>query len=145
MDPSTSAFLSTLIINSIFFVLFLILFSIFQPFNRSLYFPKTVTENPILAPKIPRRYLFGWIFDVWELKHDDFIQYSGPDGLIFLYFIKQNFYIFLIVTIFGVSVLLPLNVTDSNIVGGLNKTTISNVARGSLRLWAHSVFTFFFS
>ncbi|PVU90452.1 hypothetical protein BB561_004874 [Smittium simulii] len=150
MDPglqnnSLDTFISSVVVNGAICLAFFVLFSIFRTKNKYLYAPKTSLKSKALAPRLPESSLFGWLSAILKLDHDQVLQYCGPDGFMFLYFLRQNVFIFLILTIIGMGIILPINVTDSDDINGLNKTTMSNIRRGSPKLWAHVVFSMIFS
>ncbi|PVU90453.1 hypothetical protein BB561_004875 [Smittium simulii] len=136
MDPglqnnSLDTFISSVVVNGAICLAFFVLFSIFRTKNKYLYAPKTSLKSKALAPRLPESSLFGWLSAILKLDHDQVLQYCGPDGFMFLYFLRQNVFIFLILTIIGMGIILPINVTDSDDINGLNKTTMSNIRRAN--------------
>ncbi|PVU85836.1 hypothetical protein BB559_006791 [Furculomyces boomerangus] len=144
-NPSVSVLLSALIFNLAINAIFITIFCIVRPKNKYLYSPKTELKNSKISPKRLPSTFFGWIPPLFRLHRNDLIKYCGPDGYLFLYYMKQNFFLFLTFSILSACILIPIDATGNNSQEGLNQLSISNVPPGSWRLWVHFALTFVFT
>lgn len=88
--------------------------------------------------------IWSWLSPVFLLSDEDLLLTAGLDALTLVRFIQMGMHIFLVSTIIGCAVLLPLYRTGGDIYSGrttansdeLMLWTLSNVFPGSSRLWA---------
>ncbi|OAY81991.1 CSC1-like protein [Ananas comosus] len=125
-------------------VVVLTLFSVLkrQPGNAPVYFARRIAAGEPL-PLDRLRPSFAWILAAFRLSDDDVLRHRGLDALVLLRLFKFGIKFFTVCSIVGVLVLVPVNYTCRQ---GLTRTkvsystdsfTISNVGRGSNRLWVH--------
>ncbi|XP_015159946.1 CSC1-like protein At3g54510 [Solanum tuberosum] len=90
-----------------------------------------------------------WIFRAVRVTEEEILQNCGLDVLVFVRLFKFGIRFFLVCSIVGLLVLLPLNYTGSNGPNtsshSMDAFTISNISRGSDRLWVHFSFLCFVS
>ncbi|CAM6120738.1 unnamed protein product [Calypogeia fissa] len=166
-------------INIGIMVLFLVTFSILriQPQNARVYFPKWyITGVRKAAKKDPkarkvslsrcvnldyRAYLtlFSWMGAALKMSEEDLIDHAGLDSAAFLRIFLLGLKIFLPIAGMGFTVLIPINVTDHNLVftrtksqtssnfqySEVDKLSIANVKDKSQRLWAHLLMSYLFT
>ncbi|XP_058225928.1 CSC1-like protein At3g54510 isoform X1 [Rhododendron vialii] len=128
------------------------LFSVFkrQPSNAGIYYARRLA----LGHHIPfdhsftlRRFLpsVSWISRAIYVTEDEILEISGLDGLVFIRLFKFGINFFSICSLVGLVILLPLNYTahdgpsKSSDSMSMDSFSISNVDRGSDRLWVHFV------
>ncbi|XP_074334763.1 CSC1-like protein At3g54510 isoform X2 [Apium graveolens] len=133
------------------------LFSIFkrQPSNADLYYARRISlEEGNLYADIPvvdrrhslislRRYVpsVQWVKDALKLTEDDILDNCGLDRLVLIRLFKFGINLFVVCSVLGLCVLLPLNYCSnkrsSDDPQSMDHFTISNISGGSNRLWVH--------
>jgi len=78
-----------------------------------------------------------------KMGRADLAEKCGYDAMLYLTFQKAMILLWIVCCFFGLSILLPINIT-SKPVDGFPATTIGNVADPS-RYWAHIFIVFLFS
>ncbi|XP_039034674.1 CSC1-like protein At1g69450 [Hibiscus syriacus] len=147
-----SALLTSVGINSGLCVLFFTLYSILrkQPSNYEVYIPRLMAEGKSklrssfnLERLIPST---GWVKRAWKPSEEDLLSMSGLDAVVFMRIITFSLKVFLFAGVIGIFVLLPVNCSGDQLQdidfadlsnNSLDVFTISNLRRGSKRLWAH--------
>ncbi|KAH9774042.1 CSC1-like protein [Citrus sinensis] len=147
-----SALLTSVGINSGLCVLFFTLYSILrkQPSNYEVYVPRLLAKGSSnrrrrfnLEMLIPSA---GWVSRAWKHSEEDLLESSGLDAVVFMRVITFSLKVFLFAGIIGIFVILPVNAGGTEIYeidfadlpnNSLDVFTISNVNRGSHRLWVH--------
>lgn len=88
--------------------------------------------------------IWSWLSPVFLLSDEDLLLTAGLDALTLVRFLQMGMHVYLMSTIIGCAVLLPLYRTGGDIYSGrttansdeLMLWTLSNVSPGSSRLWA---------
>ncbi|KAI4382963.1 hypothetical protein MLD38_008851 [Melastoma candidum] len=148
MDPHS--LLASAAINIGMALVVISLFSLLKrrPSNSPIYYPR---RHPLPRPSPRRRFLpsFSWIPGVLRVSEDDILLTSGLDALVVIRLFKFGIKFFSVCCFLGVFVLLPVNYigqkdflqTHQN----MDTFSISNVERGSDRLWVHFACLWFIS
>ncbi|XP_048235532.1 CSC1-like protein At3g54510 isoform X2 [Ricinus communis] len=124
------------------------LFSIFrkQPSNALIYYSRRLSKGH----RVPFDHSFtfsrflpsvSWIPRAFRVTEDEILQTSGLDALLIIRLFKFGIKFFGVSSIIGLVVLLPVNYggqdEPSKVYHTMDSFTISNVCRGSNRLWVH--------
>ncbi|XP_010273235.1 PREDICTED: CSC1-like protein At3g54510 [Nelumbo nucifera] len=126
------------------------LFSILkkQPSNALFYYARRLSEQESVpfdrgftfARFVPS---FSWIQRALRVSEEEILENSGLDALVLIRLFKLGIIFFLGCSIVGLAILLPVNYTckrDSSTIKfshTMDSFTISNITRGSDRLWVH--------
>lgn len=156
---STNGFVTSVIINTILGVTYILLFSLLRTKYSWLYAPRTLpryksTEYGIThAPHSTST--FGWIFDTLAVRESDVLEQAGLDAVMFIRFFSVCFKIFLIASVWMI-ILVPINLTasmdndsggdddsDSSRLNDFDRLSMSAVPAASPRLWAHLIAAYF--
>ncbi|OMO75682.1 hypothetical protein CCACVL1_16106 [Corchorus capsularis] len=131
-------------------VLILILFSILkkQPSNAPIYYPRPLSKQnrPIFPPFSLSRFIgpsFSWIPRAFRVSEDEILDISGLDALVVIRLFKFGINFFSVSSVVGLLILLPINYAGQDDPSAtercLDSCTISNIKRGSNRLWVHFI------
>lgn len=124
----------------------LCLFSVFrkQPSNANIYYPRRLSlRHTISFDHSYNRFLpsLDWIRDAVRVTEDDILCSSGLDALVLIRFFKLGIKFFVVCSAVGLMVLLPINCSVSSELSpssrSMDSFTISNIPKGSNRLWVH--------
>ncbi|KAI3764256.1 hypothetical protein L2E82_14262 [Cichorium intybus] len=123
------------------------LFSIFrkQHSNANIYYPRRLSlRHPIPFDRSSSRFFpsVDWIRDAVRVTEDEILCNLGLDALVLIRFFKLGIKFFVACSGVGLMVLLPINCSvspglSSNTRRSMDAFTISNIPRGSNRLWVH--------
>ena len=89
--------------------------------------------------------LWSWISLLSGFSDDHLLTYLGTDGLMFIRFLKVCLSITFYMTIFGIAVLLPVNINGSEGLTEFAKFTASNIEGKSKLLYIHFLSVILFS
>ncbi|XP_012836367.1 PREDICTED: CSC1-like protein At3g54510 [Erythranthe guttata] len=142
---NAESLLTSASINIGFALLILTLFSILRnsPSNAPIYYARRLSQHRRLSFLL-RRFLpsVEWIRLSLSVTDDEILDTSGLDVLIFIRLFKFGINFFLVCSVIGLLLLLPLNYIAGE--GGpsrrshsMDAFTISNIANGSHWLWVH--------
>ncbi|CAN6444001.1 unnamed protein product [Victoria cruziana] len=148
-----SLLVSAAINISLVFVI-LVLFSIFkkQPGNAVVYRARIMSRDERAFPASyhdgvfsSRRFLpsFEWVGRAFQVTEDELMRVCGLDALVVIRLFKFGIKLFVPCTILGILVLVPVNYTgqkkssSTTFSHSMDSFTISNIGRGSNRLWVH--------
>ncbi len=92
-----------------------LIFCLLRPWNTVVYAPRLRHADEKHAPPPVGKGLFAWVTPVIKTKEQAVIEKVGLDAAIFLRFIKMCRNMFLILTIVGCSILIPVNVVTGNL------------------------------
>ncbi|XP_019185658.1 PREDICTED: CSC1-like protein At3g54510 isoform X4 [Ipomoea nil] len=130
-------------------ILILSLFSILknQPFYASVYYARRLhlRQNPFAPPRPSALHRLlpsvDWIRRAVRVSEDEIFETHGLDVLVFIRFFKFGINFFVVCSLIGMVVLLPLNYTGSSVkpksYHSMDAFAISNISSGSNRLWVH--------
>ncbi|CAM8964691.1 unnamed protein product [Rhodiola kirilowii] len=129
--------------------LVLSLFSILkkQPTNAYIYYARPLSENRHVDV-VDEGYSFrrllpsiSWILAAFRVSDDEILDASGLDALVIIRLFKFGIKFFVFCSLIGVFLLAPVNFYDKDMMSGgsysMDSFTISNITRGSNRLWVH--------
>ncbi|EGG22185.1 hypothetical protein DFA_04303 [Cavenderia fasciculata] len=156
-EVQDSAFVVTLVINVVIGVLGLILFCVLRRRYNLVYRYRyemhqqqgTTVDQP------PSNTFFGWIGSTIRYPNQKIIEHSGLDAYFYLRQIKTSLMIMVILMVLSAIALYPTNYygkynenrptnEDGELVDeikGLSLISMSNIERGSNKLWVHLCFT----
>ncbi|CDO93220.1 unnamed protein product [Kluyveromyces dobzhanskii CBS 2104] len=146
-SSSTSAFVSTLIVNGVIAAIFVWLFLTLRPKNKRVYQPRSLTDIKTIpeserTEEVPPGY-FNWIPFLLTKPHSYLIQHAGVDGYLFLRYLS----IFAAISILGCfllfPILLPVNATNGHNLEGFELLAFSNVTNKN-RFYAHVFLSWIF-
>ncbi|KAK9682220.1 hypothetical protein RND81_10G059000 [Saponaria officinalis] len=117
-----------------------------QPSTAFIYFARRLHHR--LPPPSFDRFSFrrllpsvSWIPQAFRVAETDILRHSGLDALIIIRLFKFGIKFFVVCSVIGLFILLPLNyftpASESSSVHYMNSFTISNIEAGSNRLWIH--------
>ncbi|KAL2267415.1 hypothetical protein VTJ83DRAFT_4692 [Remersonia thermophila] len=88
-----------------------ICFSLLRPYNNAVYAPKLKHADEKHAPPPLGKGIFAWIAPLWSTTEQDLVNLVGLDAAIFMRFTRMCRNIFLILTVLGCCILIPVNWT----------------------------------
>ncbi|XP_058734862.1 CSC1-like protein At3g54510 isoform X2 [Vicia villosa] len=145
MNPHS--LLASAAINIALALIVLSLFSILkkQPSLASIYYAHRLSHHHYIHfDSSLHRFLpsISWISRAFHVTEDDFLQSHGLDALVIIRLFKFGIKFFAVCSLVGLVVLLPINYYGVKEVrdmrySTMDSFTISNVPRGSRRLWVH--------
>ncbi|KAL8232839.1 hypothetical protein R6Q57_002617 [Mikania cordata] len=159
-------------INSLSAILFLIAFAILrlQPVNDRVYFPKWylkgIRDSPTSSGTFVKKFVnldvkmylkfLNWMPAALRMPEPELIQHAGLDSAVYIRIYLLGLKIFCPITLLSFAVLVPVNYSGENFeelktnmkdltYSDIDKLSISNVAPGSDRLYAHIVMAYVFT
>jgi hypothetical protein len=147
---STRGMLITLGIN---LAVFLILVGVFEAhrFYKQIYLKRLQKrfEDIGRVPPIPKDFMFGWLFAIFQVTEMDVLRMVGLDAYMLLRYHVVCYKLALFLSFWGVIVLLPIYSSSDTKTKEWEKYTLSNVTEGNLetkyRLWAAAIFGYVFA
>ncbi|KAG0634556.1 hypothetical protein HOY80DRAFT_1059758 [Tuber brumale] len=153
---STSAFLSTLVVNLVIFVVLVTLFILLRRSNKRIYAPRTyvgvvegwrklhVSSDGGIVDEVEGvsgfSSLVGWIGGIWKIPDETVLRTNGLDGYFFLRYLRKAQMICFVGCCLTFPILFPLNATGQGGQTGLDLLSFSNLKDTeeiSYRLYAH--------
>ncbi|KAL4868877.1 hypothetical protein BDV12DRAFT_168808 [Aspergillus spectabilis] len=118
-DPFKSAFQTNAVWASLgtsagFAIILALLFSLFRPRHSVVYAPKVKHADRKHTPPPVGKGFFSWIKPVLRTKEPELVECIGLDATIFIRFTKMCRNIFILLSIIGCGVMIPLNVSRSH-------------------------------
>ncbi|MCJ1417301.1 hypothetical protein MMC32_003643 [Xylographa parallela] len=89
-------------------------FSLLRPFNTTVYAPKIKHADKQHAPPPIGKGLFAWFSPLITTHEDQLLEKVGMDAVIFLRFTKMCRNIFLVLSIVGCGILIPVHIFESS-------------------------------
>ncbi|TPX19667.1 hypothetical protein DIZ76_017459 [Coccidioides immitis] len=118
-----------------------LLFSLFRPRNSVVYAPKLKHADRKHAPPPLGKGMFAWITPIIKTKEGEMLDKVGLDATVFLRFTRMCRNIFLVLSLIGCAIMIPINVTGSgghNIKGLSTFTTMTPMYVTDQKvLWGH--------
>lgn len=121
-------------------------FSFLRPYNQVVYAPKVKHADERHAPPPLGKGIFAWFVPLWTVGEADLVRYVGLDAAVFMRFTRMCMAIFLVLSIVGIAVLIPVNLTHNSGVPNqdwLAMLTPSNVFGGPQ--WSQVVVAYLFN
>src|SRR5437870_5111318 len=91
-----------------------LLFSLVRPYNSIVYAPKLKHADESHAPPPLGKGIFAWVGPLWKTKEADLVRLVGMDATIFMRFTIMCRNLFVVLSIIGCAVLIPVNY-DKNV------------------------------
>ncbi|XP_031475846.1 CSC1-like protein At3g54510 isoform X4 [Nymphaea colorata] len=152
MDAQSLLASASINIGLVFIIL--VLFSIFkkQPGNAVVYRARIMSRDEAAFPACYqedafsfRRFLpsFEWVGRAFRVTEDELMRNCGLDALVVIRLFKFGIKLFVPCSVVGLLVLVPVNCTSQErsssitLSYSIDSFTISNIGRGSNRLWVH--------
>lgn len=88
-------------------------FSLLRPYNSVVYAPKLKHADEKHAPPPLGKGIFAWIGPLWSTTEQDLVTLIGMDATLFMRFTRMCRNLFLILTVLGCCILIPVNYTKS--------------------------------
>jgi hypothetical protein len=88
-------------------------FSFLRPFNRVVYAPKLKHADERHAPPPLGKGVFAWVGPLWKVTEADIVALAGMDAAIFMRFTRMCRNLFIVLSVIGCGVLLPVHLTHS--------------------------------
>lgn len=107
-----------------------IAFSLLRPYNSVVYAPKLKHADEKRAPPPLGKGIFAWVSPLWSTTEQDMVNLVGLDATVFMRFTRMCRNIFLVLSLIGCCVLIPVNYTKSIVFEGdswLSQITPLNV------------------
>ncbi|KAK9777022.1 putative CSC1/OSCA1-like 7TM region domain-containing protein [Seiridium cardinale] len=108
-----------------------ILFSFVRPYNTVVYAPKLKHSDEKHAPPPIGKGVFAWMKPLWSTSERDVIGHAGLDAAVFLRFTRMCRNIFLVLSLFGCAILIPVNWTQNS--GDANQKWLKRIT--PLTVW----------
>ncbi|KAL2130665.1 hypothetical protein VTI74DRAFT_6105 [Chaetomium olivicolor] len=89
-----------------------IAFSLVRPYNSVVYAPKLKHADEKHAPPPLGKGIFAWVIPVWRMSEEELVSLVGLDAAIFLRFMRMCRDIFVILSVLGCAMLIPINWTN---------------------------------
>ncbi|CAH01550.1 Phm7p [Kluyveromyces lactis] len=146
-SSSTSAFVTTLIVNGVIATVFVWLFLTLRPKQQRVYQPRSLTDIKTIpeserTEEVPSGY-FDWVPYLLTKPHSYLIQHASIDGYLFLRYISIFGGISLIGCFILFPILLPVNATNGYNLEGFELLAFSNVSNKN-RFFAHVFLSWIF-
>ncbi|KAK8552668.1 hypothetical protein V6N13_121051 [Hibiscus sabdariffa] len=137
-------------------IVILFLFSVLkkQPSNAPIYYPRSLSKRHRIIFPPPRslsRFFpsFSWIPRAFRVSEDEILEANGLDALVVIRLFKFGINFFSVCSSVGLLILVPINFgvqTDSSERHhSMDSCTISNIKKGSNKLWVHFLCLWFIS
>lgn len=135
---SVQAMVTTAIPTFITFVIFIAAFIMIRKKHKRVYEPRSIVETipkDLQSPSPPQG-IIQWLTNLLYRPDTFLIQYCGTDGYFFIRFLFEFTCLAIIGILITWPILIPLNVTNSNHLSGLETISFSNV-RNKYRFFGH--------
>ncbi|TAQ87111.1 hypothetical protein B7494_g4570 [Chlorociboria aeruginascens] len=114
--------------TSIGFTLLLAIgFSLLRPYNSVVYAPKLKIADEKHAPPPMGKGIFAWFAPLVRTKEKDLIPLIGLDATVFLRVLRMCRNLFLVLTIIGCGILIPINLSLSHQTEGAHPSLIFRI------------------
>ena len=130
----------TVLVNIVFAVLFLCIFSYNRIRNAKLFAPKANIKGERCPPLLTNLNMYSWMRELWNISDDVIFENGGFDALTFIRFYRLNCKIFAVFAIYAILVLLPVNgtaPTEDNSVDSFQRWSMTNIKQQSSLCWFH--------
>ncbi|RPB04156.1 DUF221 family protein [Choiromyces venosus 120613-1] len=140
---SVSAFLSTLVVNLLIFVVLVTIFILLRRSNKRIYAPRTyvgvvekwrkldATSDGEISDEVEGvsgfSSLIGWVGGVWKIPDETVLRTNGLDGYFFLRYLRKAQMICFVGCCLTFPILFPLNATGQGGQTGLDILSFSNL------------------
>lgn len=125
-----------------------VLFSLLRPRHTLVYAPKNKLADEKHAPPPIGKGVFSWIKPIWKTKEDVIVEKAGLDAAIFLRFTRMLRNMFIVLSVIGCGILIPVNVLGRNKSISHNLSGLTIITPQSLfgnLLWSQVVAAYAFN
>ena len=136
MSSPLDLFQTSLEINSAILFLCVSAFTLLRTARPDIYSPRVILRNAIPLPSRSLSWLTLGVMATPDLSVNDAV---GLDAYILVKFMRMCTGAILSVSVFGLAVVLPINMNGGNGLGQFEQYSIANVKDGSELLWGHAV------
>lgn len=91
-------------------------FSFLRPYHQVIYAPKSKHADERHAPPALGKAPWSWLVVVWKTKEEQLVDQIGMDATIFLRFLRMLRNMFLVLTVVGICIVVPVNIANSHVV-----------------------------
>jgi hypothetical protein len=95
-------------------LLLTLIFSLVRPRHSLVYAPKVKHADYKHSPPPVGKGVFSWIKPIWRTRESELVDCIGLDATIFLRFTKMCRNVFVILSVIGCLVMIPVNVSQSD-------------------------------
>lgn len=117
-------------------------FSLLRPYNSVVYAPKLRHADDKHAPPPLGKGIFAWIGPLWTTTEQDLVNLIGMDATLFMRFTRMCRNMFLILSVLGCCILIPINYTrsvpydDDSWLGRITPLNVWDTAQWALVVFA---------
>jgi hypothetical protein len=105
-----AAIVYSFVVSGLLFLIFCFL----RPRNSRVYAPRAKHADEKHRPSTLGKKPFSWLSAIKDVKEQDLVDKIGLDAVIFLRFMRMIRNIFVVVTVFGLGILIPINVVGGS-------------------------------
>lgn len=106
-----------------------LLFCFVRPYNTVVYAPKLKHADAKHAPPVLGKGPFAWIKPVWKTTEEELAEKIGLDATLFLRFTRMCRNMFIVLTIVGCAIIIPVNFVGGKQTADAFSSKISTVYR----------------
>lgn len=123
-------------------------FCLLRPRTNAVYAPRAKHADAKHAPpRLDQGYL-SWIHPIKNVGEHELMEKIGMDAVVFLRFLKMLRNIFLVISVLGLGIILPVNLTGGGSSGGTDQITrlvkfTPQFGTGS-KFWAYTICAYLF-
>ena len=115
LQIQSDAVLASVATSFVITVVIALVFCLLRPWNTVVYAPRLRHADEKHAPPPVGKGLFAWVTPVIKTREQAVIEKVGLDAAIFLRFIKMCRNMFLVLSVIGCAILIPVNVITGNL------------------------------
>ncbi len=94
--------------------LFFLGFCLLRPRTNTVYAPRAKYADEKHAPPPLSKRMFSWFEPIKNVKEDELVEKVGLDAVVFLRFLRMTRNIFLVLTVIGCGILIPVNLVGTH-------------------------------
>lgn len=137
---SVQTVVTSLIVNGVLLIVFVIAFIILRPKNKLVYDPRVYSKSVVPAdrPRPLERGYFMWFMDLITRRDSEIIRDAGLDGYFFIRYLRFLFFMSVLGMIVLMPILLPVNATNGFDHSGFDLLAFGNIENEN-RYFAHAL------
>ncbi|KAI1159173.1 hypothetical protein F5B18DRAFT_664685 [Nemania serpens] len=129
-------------------LLFALIFCILRPYNGTVYAPRLQHADEKHAPPRVDNGVFSWVSPVVKTREQVLAEKIGVDATLFLRFIKMSRNLMIVLSVIGLGVYIPLNITQNTQNKTLDDTNVfirlTPLGVWGAACWAHVIVSYVF-
>ncbi|KAI1176568.1 hypothetical protein F4777DRAFT_263679 [Nemania sp. FL0916] len=129
-------------------LLFALLFCLLRPYNGTVYAPRLKHSDEKHAPPPVDKGVFSWVSPVVKTREQVLAEKIGVDATLFIRFTKMSRNLMIVLSVIGLGVYIPLNVTQNTKNQILDKTNVfirlTPLGVWGSACWAHVIVSYIF-